>query len=74
MLANSYTVVPGSPVRGPDRNWAELQQLTLQMVVASRPSALARARRASSSAVMVLGSLAGVLAAWDLSVLVRGVG
>jgi hypothetical protein len=59
---------------GPYGNWAELHQLTLQMVAASRPSAQERARRAGSSAVMVLGSLAGVLTAWDLSVLVRGAG
>jgi hypothetical protein len=58
----------------PACNWAELHQLTLQMVAASRPSAQQRARRASSSAVKVLGSLAGVLASWDLSVLVRGAG
>ena len=74
MLANSYPVEPGSRVRGPDCNWAELHQLTLQMVAASRPRAQERARRARTSAVMVLTCLAGVLAAWDLSVLVRGAG
>ena len=74
MLADSYPVEPGSSVRGPACNWAEPHQLTLQMAAASRPSAQERARRASSSAVMVLGCLAGVLAAWDLSVLVRGTG
>ena len=74
MLANSYPVVPGSSVRGPYGNWAELHQLTLQMVAASRPSTQERAQRASSSAVMLLGSFAGVLAAWDLFVLVRGAG
>jgi hypothetical protein len=74
MLTHSYPVEPGSSVRGPDCNWAELHQLTLQMAAASRPSAQERAGRARSSAVMVLGCLAGVLAAWDLSVLVRGAG
>ena len=53
---------------------AELQLLTLQMMGAARPSAQERVQRVSRSVVMALTSTAGVLALWDLSLLVRGAG
>jgi hypothetical protein len=51
---------------------AQAHALTLQMVAATRSTAQERAQRISNSTLMVLMPLAGVLALWDLSLLVRG--
>lgn len=53
---------------------AELLALTAQIVAAGRPTAQERVRRASTTLVMGLTSVAGALAVWDLSLLVRGAG
>lgn len=72
----SRPVVPSPSTTGrlPTDTRAELQALTLQMVAAARPSAQERAARVSRSMVTVLTSVAGGLAVWDLSLLVRGAG
>ena len=67
----SSTTVPG---RLPTDSRGELQALTLQLVAAAQPTAQERAARVSRSMVTVLTSVAGGLAVWDLSLLVRGAG
>lgn len=52
----------------------ELQGLTLDLLAASRESSQQRVNRVSSRLVMALTSVAGVLALWDLTLLVRGAG
>jgi hypothetical protein len=50
----------------------ELQGLSLDILAASRESSQQRVHLVSSRLVMVLTSVAAVLAAWDLTLLVRG--
>ncbi len=52
----------------------EMQALTLQMVAAARPTPRARAQRATGSLVIVLTTIAGLLAVWDLALLIRSAG
>lgn len=64
----------GPEAGAPADTRAALQLLALQMTAAARPSAQERAQRVSKSVVTALTSTAGVLALWDLSLLVRGAG
>jgi diguanylate cyclase len=59
---------------GPTGTRGELATLTLQLVAAARPTAQERVQRVSGSVVMMLTSVATVLALWDLSLLARHTG
>jgi hypothetical protein len=52
----------------------ELAALTLQLVAASRPAAQARVQRVSGTVVLALTSFAGLVAVWDLALLIRSAG
>jgi hypothetical protein len=66
--ARDALAAPSAAPRG------ELANLTLQIVAASRPAAQARAKRVSGVLVMALTSLAGLVAVWDMTVLIRSAG
>lgn len=70
-LPRPRATLPAGASPGPR---SELHALTLQMAAAARPSAQERVQRVSSSSLMVLTSIAGIMAVWDLSLLIRGAG
>lgn len=50
---------------------SNLGELTLEILAAQAPAAQERVARVSSSAVLTLGAVAGVVAVWDVSLLIR---
>jgi hypothetical protein len=52
----------------------ELQALTLQMLTAARPAPRERVQRITGRLLVTLTSSAGILALWDLSLLIRAAG
>jgi hypothetical protein len=75
MPGNVHLGGASSPrLRGQFDPAGELAHIALELVAASRPTAQAQVQRITGRSVVALTSVAAVLAAWDLLLLVRGVG